>query len=274
MRPDRIRGVFTVSVCSLKGGVGKTSVTLGLASAALHQGVSTLVIDLDPQADSTLGLLGEPGTSPDVAEVVTSGRRETAERAIRPAPWAEGEQSTLDLLCGTHRSAQIDSPAPSARELRRLRDALEHCRDRYELVLIDCPPSLSGLTQMALAASDRALVVCEPGFFAVTAADRALRLAAEMREQSLAPDLQVLGLAVNRYRPRSVEHQYRLAELRDLFGELVLEPIIEERVGLQQAQGSAIPLHRYEGPSGERLTEDFDGLLRTVLAAREGSPRS
>src|SRR5690625_7288020 len=79
-----------------------------------------------------------------------------------------------------------------------------------------------------------------------------------MHEDGIAPRLIPLGLVVNRYRPRSVEHQYRLAELRDLFDDKVLEPVIEERVGLQQAQGGAVPLHRYQGASGKRLTEDLD----------------
>lgn len=263
--------MFTVSVCSLKGGVGKTSVTLGLASAALHQGVNALVIDLDPQGDSTLGLLGEPAEAPDVAEVISSMRTETIDRAIRPTPWSEGASSHLDIIAGSHRSSVVDSPAPPPRDVRRLREALDKRTHQYDLVVIDCPPSLNGLTQMALAASDRALVVCEPGFFAVTAADRALKLASEMHEDGLAPRLRPLGLLVNRYRPRSVEHQYRLAELRDLFGDLVLDPIIEERVGLQQAQGGAVPLHRYEGASGTRLTEDFDALLRTVMDSRQHS---
>lgn len=263
--------MFIVSVCSLKGGVGKTSVTLGLASAALHQGVNTLVIDLDPQGDSTLGLMGEPVAGLDLAEVVSSPRTETIDRAIVPAPWSAGAGSHLDLIPGSNRSAIMDSPAPTAREVKRLREALDKRTHQYDLVLIDCPPSLNGLTQMALAASDRALVVSEPGFFAVTAADRALKLASEMREEGVAPRLLPLGLVVNRYRPRSVEHQYRLAELRDLFGELVLEPVIEERVGLQQAQGGAVPLHTYEGASGKRLTADFDALLKTVLDSRQHS---
>lgn len=263
--------MFVVSVCSLKGGVGKTSVTLGLASAALHQGVNALVIDLDPQGDSTLGLLGEPASGPDIAEVVSSPRTETIDRAIRSTPWAKGQHSHLDIIPGSSRSSLIDSPSLTPREVRRLRDALEKRTHQYDLVLIDCPPSLNGLTQMALAASDRSLVVAEPGFFAVTAADRALKLSVEMREAGLAPRLMPLGLVINRYRPRSVEHQYRLAELRDLFGEKVLEPIIEERVGLQQAQGGAVPLHEYQGASGKRLTADFDALLAVILDSRQHS---
>ncbi|GAA1707636.1 ParA family protein [Brachybacterium phenoliresistens] len=271
-RIGRLTSVFTVSVCSLKGGVGKTSVTLGLASAALHQGVNTLVIDLDPQGDTTLGLLGEPATTTDIADVLSSPRTETVDRAIIPTPWSQGAASHLDIIPGGHRSVLVDTPAPGPKDIRRLREALDKRTHQWDLVIIDCPPSLNGLTQMALAASDRSLVVAEPGFFAVTAADRALKLAYEMREEKLAPTLQPLGLVVNRYRPRSVEHQYRLAELRELFGDKVLEPVIEERVGLQQAQGGAVPLHRYEGASGKRLTEDFDALLKVVLDSREMVP--
>jgi len=263
--------VFIVSVCSLKGGVGKTSVTLGLASAALHQGVNTLVVDFDPQGDTTLGLLGEPASTLDIAEVLTSPRTETIDRSIIPAPWSKDAASHLDVIPGSSRSAVMDSPTPQPKDLHRLHQALDKRTHQYDLVLIDCPPSLNGLTQMALAASDRALVVAEPGFFAVTAADRALKLATEMHDEGIAPRLQPLGLVVNRYRPRSVEHQYRLAELRELFGAAVLEPVIEERVGLQQAQGGAVPLHTYQGASGKRLTEDFDALLKTVMDSRQNS---
>src|SRR5699024_12598045 len=187
------------------------------------------------------GLLGDPAGGRDTAEVLSSPRTETIDRAIAETPWARDAASHLDVIAGTSRSAMMDSPTPTPREVRRLREALDKRTHQYDLVLIDCPPSLNGLTQMAMAASDRSLVVAEPGFFAVTAADRALKLGSEMHEDGIAPRLQPLGLVVNRYRPRSVEHQYRLAELRELFGASVLEPVIEERVGLQQAQGGAVP---------------------------------
>lgn len=269
--------MFVVSVYSLKGGVGKTSVTLGLASAALNQGVNALVLDLDPQGDTTLGLLGHPGGEPDIAEVIASGRTETVDRAIVQSPWVTGENgegsasSHLDIIPGSHRSSRLDSPALAQRSVRRLREALNKRSFHYDIVLVDCPPSLNGLTQMALAASDRSIVVSEPGFFAVSAADRALKLADELHDNGIAPRLQPLGILVNRYRPRSVEHQFRLNELRELFGDRVLDPVLEERVGLQQAQGGAIPLHAYEGSSAKQLTEDFDRLLATIMDSRQNS---
>ena len=133
--------------------------------------MNTLVIDLDPQGDWTLGLLGEPASTVDIAEVLSSPRTETIDRSILPTPWSAGAASHLDMIPGSSRSSVMDSPAPNAKDVRRLHEALDKRTHQYDLVLIDCPPSLNGLTQMALAASDRALVVAEPGFFAVTAAD-------------------------------------------------------------------------------------------------------
>lgn len=267
--------MFALSIYSLKGGVGKTSITLGLASAALNSGISTLVIDLDPQGDTTLGLLGKPGEAPDIAEVIASARTETTDRAIIPTPWSKIPapnslfEPKLDLIAGTYRSARLDSPALDRRQVRRLGEALNKKSFDYDLVLIDCPPSLNGLTQMGLSASDRSIVVSEPGIFAVSAADRAMKLAEELIKERLAPRLQPLGIVVNRFRPRSVEHQYRLTELKSIFGDRVLEPVLEERIGLQQAQGGAVPLHLYEGESAKQLALDFDELLQNILNSKQ-----
>src|SRR5699024_2557599 len=141
-RVGRLARVYIVSVCSLKGGGGKTSVTLGLASAALNQGRNTLLIDLDPRGDSTLGLLGAPASTPDIADVPTSSRTETIDPAIIETPWAAGAASHLHIIPGSSRSAVMDSPAPGPKEVRRLHQALDKRTHQYDLVLIDCPPSL------------------------------------------------------------------------------------------------------------------------------------
>src|SRR5690606_20086023 len=116
--PATVRRVLVLGVCSLKGGVGKTSVTLGLASAALTRGIRTLVIDLDPQGDSTMSLA--PPADPaalDVAAVLDSPGYDTIQRALAPSSWApEG----LDLLRGSEGSARhdgVDIPAQNAGRL-------------------------------------------------------------------------------------------------------------------------------------------------------------
>ena len=113
----------------------------------------------------------------------------------------------------------------------------------------------------------------EPALFSVTAADRALRAVDDLR-RGPATQLQPLGVLVNRYRDRSPEHRYRVTELNDMFGPLVLAPMIPERSALQQAQGASQPVHRWPGNAGQELAAAFDSHLSRVLrlASRRGAP--
>ena len=150
-------------------------------------------------------------------------------------------------------------------DVERLRYALSWVNG-YDLVLIDCPPSLGGLTRTGLVAADRAMVVTEPGLFAVMAVGRAMRTIDELR-RGPAPALQPLGIVVNRVRARSVEQAYRLEELQTLYGPLLLSPSVPERAALQQAQGAAQPVHAWPGAASAELARTFDALLDRALRA-------
>jgi hypothetical protein len=115
--------VIVVSVCSLKGGVGKTSVVLGLASAALARGVPTLVVDLDPQADATLSLDIAAGLTSDVATVLGASRRNMVKTTLVPSGWAP-DGGALDVLPGSHKIAALDRPSGGERTLARLATAI------------------------------------------------------------------------------------------------------------------------------------------------------
>jgi cellulose biosynthesis protein BcsQ len=264
-------GVIVVSVCSLKGGVGKTSVVLGLASAAMAKGLPTLVVDLDPQADATMALAVDDPNANVVADILANPRRKTIVNALTPSGWTDGQLGELDVVQGSQASAAHDGPRPSDRTLARLGQALERA-EGYRLILIDCPPSFGTLTRSGLVASHRAIVVTEPALFSVTAADRALRAIDELRRSNFS-QLQPLGVVVNRYRDRSPEHRYRVTELSDMFGPLVLSPAIPERSVLQQAQGASLPVHRWPGPAAVELADAFDAHLARVLRAGTRSPR-
>jgi cellulose biosynthesis protein BcsQ len=256
--------VIVVSVCSLKGGVGKTSVVLGLASAALAKGIPALVVDLDPQADATLGLDVSADITSDVATILGASRRNAVQTTVVASGWAP-EGGKVDVLPGSQDIAALDRPTGGERTLARLAGALATLTD-YRVVLVDCPPSLGTITRSGLGASNRAIVVTEPALFSVTAADRALHVIDDVRRTS-APGLQPLGVLVNRYRERSPEHRYRVQELGEMFGPLVLGPSIRERSALQQAQGASQPIHRWPGAPAQELASAFDAHLARILRA-------
>lgn len=272
--------MLVVSVLSLKGGVGKTTVTLGLAGAAVQQGLPTLVVDLDPQANATVAL-DAGSTTATVADLLTEPRPELLAGAIAPSGWGDG----LDVLVGAEDTERHDDPNPDDERLTALaraldllpREAPDTTRTRlpgpYQLVIIDCPPSLGQLTRCALVAARRAVLVTDPTMFAVAGVQRAFD--AVHRERLRAnPDLQPLGVLVNRVRPRNAEHAFRIGELRDLFGPLVLGGMIPDRSAVQQAQGACLPIQQWDTPGAREVSTVLGALLGRVLRSeRPGRAR-
>jgi len=252
-----------VSVSSLKGGVGKTTVTLGLASAAFAEGLRTLVIDMDPQSDASTGLDVIVGKHLNISDVLTQPRTSVIRQAIVSSGWTKSHRGTVHLLLGSPQVMRFDTPTLTKREIWRLEEILASIENDYDLVLIDCPPSLNGLTRMAWTASDQVIVVTEPGLFSVAATQRAFKAVDELR-RGVSPRLKPLGVVVNRVRPQSIEHQFRINEMRELFGSLVVEPIFLERATLQQAQGAATPIHLWPGEAAEETARDFTKLLGLI----------
>ena len=256
--------MHVLSVSSLKGGVGKTTVALGLASAAFSRGLRTLVVDLDPQSDVSTGMDVNPENHANISDVLDKPK--SVRSAIAPSGWTKHHEGSIDLLIGSPSAINFDGPHPSIREIWKLEEALAVVENDYDLVIIDCAPSLNALTRTAWAASDRVLVVTEPGLFAVSAADRALRAIEEVR-RGVSPRLEPIGILVNRTRPQSMEHQFRIKELKELFGSLVLSPQLPERTSLQQAQGAAKPVHLWPGEAAQEMAGYFDRVLDQIVSA-------
>ncbi|GAB3274940.1 ParA family protein [Parasphingorhabdus pacifica] len=259
--------MHTVAVLSLKGGVGKTTVVLGLASAAMRRGARTLVVDLDPQCNATAALEPEQ-TDQSLVDVLSDPRPEVLRAAIAPSGWGD----EVDVLVGSE-DAESHNGGLDARNLSRLTEALSELDDigdedepPYQLVLLDCPPSLGRLTRSALVAAGRALLVTEPTIFAVSGVQRAFEaVQAERTENN--PELQPLGVVVNRVRPRSHEHQFRIEELREIFGPLVMPVALPDRLAVQQAQGACLPIHRWGTPGAREVALAFNLLLARALRA-------
>ncbi|GGM38002.1 chromosome partitioning protein ParA [Longimycelium tulufanense] len=260
--------MHTVAVLSLKGGVGKTTVVLGLASAALRRGVRTLVVDLDPQCNATTTLEPEDSGA-TLADVLDDPRRSVLASAIAPSGWGEG----VDVLRGSEDAESHNDPDPGLSRLSRLGKVLQKVNEwaadgelPYQLVLLDCPPSLGQLTRSALVAADRAMLVTEPTLYAVAGVQRAFEAVQNERERHN-PELQPLGVVVNRVRPRSHEHQFRINELREIFGPLVMPVALPDRLAVQQAQGACMPIHQWGTPGAREVALGFNLLLARVLRA-------
>lgn len=263
--------MFVVSVCSLKGGVGKTSLVLGLAAAAMRRGQATLVVDLDPQGDATFAL-GVDDVESASADVLAKPKRRVLEESVKASPWARGTQ-VLHVIPSSPATVGLDRPDASGEQLHTLRTALSKLD--YDLVFIDAPPSLSALTRSALIASDRAIVVAEPSAFALNAAGRLFAAINEIRRRE-AGGLQPLGIVVNRYRAKVREHVTQLAAFDQLYGPLVIHPPIADRAVIQRAQGAREPLPTIgkDADAAAAFGEILSRIERAAKSAQGKSARS
>ena len=116
--------MHVLSISSLKGGVGKTTVTLGLASAAFAKGLRTLVVDLDPQSDASTGMDIEIEGRLNIADVLANPKDKVVQQAISPSGWTQGHGGTIDVLIGSPSAINFDGPHPSVRDVWKLEEAL------------------------------------------------------------------------------------------------------------------------------------------------------
>ncbi len=265
--------MHVLSVSSLKGGVGKTTVALGLASAAFARGLRTLVIDLDPQCDATtaLGAIGDFRETS--ADVLQSPRHNVVHRSIVASTWSQVHAGNIDVMIGSPKVLMFDTPQPTLSDVWKLEEGLSKIEKQYDLVIIDTPPSINGLTRTAWVSSDRVLIVTEPSFFSVVASDRAMKAIAEISSK-INKRLKPVGVLVNRFQPQSQEHQFRINELEEMFGADLLPVRLEERAAMQQAQGAARPIHSWPGETAQALALQFDSVLDIVLGSFDDKARN
>ncbi len=259
--------MHTVAVLNQKGGVGKTTVTLGLASAAAAAGRRILVIDLDPQGSSSWVL----GVDPDSVDVTvgdvldhSSNKRSPIKRAIVASAWSD----LVDVVPAAPDLQGLEAGRSESKRAARLRRALDVDQlSDYEAVLIDCPPSLGNLTVNALAAARHALVVVEPSALGL----RGIGGVADVIDavwDDHNPDLELSGVILNRVPAVSSEAERRIAELTHIVGKSAIwEPHVPQRVIFNQAVGERRPIHSYGSRAAEPIAA-FDRLwshLRTTI---------
>lgn len=244
----------TLAILNQKGGVGKTTVTLGLASAAAAAGRRVLVVDLDPQASTSWVLGIEPDTdSPTVVDLLADkGTR--IDEIIQRSAWSEH----VDVLPSSSGLQELEV-GPS----KRLRKALARVEDGYEAVLIDCPPSLGSLTRSALTASRHAVIVVEPSALGLRGIGGVADLIDDVWD-STNPDLELAGVVLNRVPAVSREAERRIAELARIVSRpAIWTPEVPQRVVFNQAVGERRSIHSFGSRAAEPIAV-FDTLWRKV----------
>jgi chromosome partitioning protein len=252
-----------LAVVNQKGGVGKTTVTLGLAAAAALAGRRVLVVDLDPQANATTGLgVFDPAHTVDhvLAEERPGSIRDIAVPAGWPAPVGTVPDVAPSSPSLANREPQLATDPVGAQD--RLHVALDGAD--YDLVLVDCPPSLGLLTVNGLFGADRALVVTAPSAWASDGVGQVLTTIARVGRRRPG-GLPVAGIVVNnigRTRDASYWHDQILAD----HDGLVLPPI-RQRAAIAEAGAQSLPVHALGNrPGAAEASDEFSAVLREVLA--------
>jgi chromosome partitioning protein len=243
----------TIAILSQKGGTGKTTAVRTLADVLSRGGLKVLAVDLDPQGNLSDYLDVPPEAQPTVAEVL-SGASELTE-----AIHGDVVPANLSLA-----EAELALGGKIGRELT-LRRALQDAPKRYDIVLLDCPPSLGLLTVNALVAADWALITAEAQYFALQGVEQAMQVL-EVARDSLNPPLALLGVLLNLADMRTVHSREALASLRERFGEKVFASVIRSSIAYAESAERATSIldHRPD------LGADYIALAGEVLARLGG----
>jgi chromosome partitioning protein len=227
------------AIANQKGGVGKTTTAVNLAACIAEAGYASLLIDMDPQSNATLGLGIDKHITPTVYDALLDGVP-LADTVVASQISNLGVVPAGPDLAG----ANVELPRAPGSE-SRLRDALTPIRDRYAFVLLDCPPSLGPLTVNALVAADRVIVPVQSEYFALEGLAGLLDTLS-LVQRELNPRLTVAGMLLTMHDGRTRLAQDVESEVRRHFPELVFETVIPRNVRVGEAPSFGQPVIHYD----------------------------
>ena len=249
-----------LAIVNQKGGVGKTTTAVNLATAMAACRKRVLVIDLDPQGNASTGF-GVPRKGRDAdSYAVLIGEATIAEAAIEtPVPGLEVVPASTDLS-----GAEIELVDMDHREFRLREAVVRHAAaSPYDYILIDCPPSLGLLTLNALVAADAVLVPLQCEFYALEGLSQLVRTVERVRK-ALNPGLEIQGVVLTMYDRRNNLSDQVAADVREYFGDVVYTTMIPRNVRVSEAPSYGKPVIVYDmACSGARA---YISLAREVLS--------
>ena len=218
-----------IAITNQKGGVGKTTTALNLAAALASKGFKTLLIDLDPQANSSMSFLDVHELDQAMYEVLT----ETVDvkEILRQHP----QDANLYVAPSTIALAKIESKLLGELDSHfRLKDELESIRNDFDYMVIDTPPTLGIITVNALVAATHVLIPIQASYFALEGTDDLLETIDKIKLRAN-PDLQILGAVITLYDKRTVLARDIREQIFDVFGDRLFETIVTKSVRLEES---------------------------------------
>ena len=246
-----------LAVANQKGGVGKTTTSINLGAYLAKLGQRVLIVDLDPQGNSSSGLaIAKNQLSATVYNVLVEGV--AAEQVIQ-----QTSVKNMDVLPANSvlAAAELESSQQQQREFQ-LRRALGGLTDRYDFILIDCPPSLGLLTLNGLVAATHLLIPVQSEYFALEGLGQLLATVKRVR-QALNPQLVLLGVVITMHASRTSLAAQVQGELRHHFPDTLFETIIPRNIRLAEAPSHGKPINQYDRFS--KGAQSYKRLAKEVL---------